>query len=69
MTLKAMSGFYEVILVNCQHTLVCYPINESVSFLRVNLREPHVPDKANCFGISMGALAALNNIQEAMYKS
>ena len=49
--------------------LVCYPINESVSFLRVNLREPHVPDKANCFGISMGALVALNNIQEAMYKS
>ncbi|ECF7008286.1 NAD-dependent deacetylase, partial [Salmonella enterica subsp. enterica] len=42
--------------------LVKYPMNESVSLLRVNLREPHVPDKSNCFGLSMGALAALVNL-------
>ena len=54
---------------NFGERLVQHSINESVSLLRVNLREPQVPDKANCFGISMGALVALNNIQEAMYKS
>lgn len=54
---------------NFGERLIGYPINESVNLLRVNLREPQVPDKSNCFGVSMGALDALNSLQEAMYKS
>jgi hypothetical protein len=54
---------------NFSERLVNHSINESVSLLRINLREPQVLDKSNCFGLSMGALDALNSLQEAMYKS
>ena len=54
---------------NFSERLIAYPINESVNLLRVNLREPQVLDKSNCFGVSVGALDALNSLQEAMYKS
>ena len=44
---------------NFSERLIGYPINESVNLLRVNLREPQVPNKSNCFGVSMGALDSL----------
>lgn len=44
---------------NFGERLVQHSINESVSLLRVNLREPQVPNKSNCFGVSVGALDSL----------
>ena len=44
---------------NFGERLVNHSINESVSLLRVNIREPQVLDKSNCFGLSMGALDSL----------
>lgn len=44
---------------NFGERLVKHPINESVSLLRVNIREPQVPDKSNCFGVDLGALDSL----------
>ena len=44
---------------NFSERLINHPVNESVSLLRVNLREPQVLDKSNCFGVSMGALDSL----------
>lgn len=49
---------------NFGERLIGYPINESVNLLRVNLREPQVPNKSNCFGLSMGALDSLAVINE-----
>ena len=44
---------------NFSERLINHPVNESVSLLRVNLREPQVLDKSNCFGVSVGALDSL----------
>lgn len=44
---------------NFGERLVNHSINESVSLLRVNIREPQVPNKSNCFGVSVGALEGL----------
>lgn len=49
---------------NFGERLVKHPINESVSLLRVNIREPQVPDKSNCFGVDLGALDSLAVINE-----
>lgn len=51
---------------NFGEQLVTHPINESVSLLRVNLREPQVPDKENCFGMDKGALEALVILNERL---
>lgn len=48
---------------NFSEQLVKHPINESVSLLRINLREPQVPDKSNCYGVSLGALKSLENLK------
>lgn len=48
---------------NFGEQLVKHPINESVSLLRINLREPQVPDKSNCYGVSLGALKSLENLK------
>ena len=52
---------------NFSERLIGYPINESVNLLRVNLREPQVPDNSNCFGVSVGALEGLNMLNEKMF--
>ena len=44
---------------NFSERLLNHPVNELVSLLRINLREPQVLDKSNCFGLSMGALDGL----------
>lgn len=44
---------------NFSERLLNHPVNELVSLLRINLREPQVPNKSNCFGLSMGALDSL----------
>jgi NAD-dependent SIR2 family protein deacetylase len=49
---------------NFGERLINHPVNESVSLLRVNLREPQVPDKSNCYGVSMGALEGLMLLNE-----
>ena len=49
---------------NFGERLINHPVNESVSLLRVNLREPQVLDKSNCFGVSVGALDSLAVINE-----
>lgn len=49
---------------NFSERLINHPVNESVSLLRVNLREPQVPNKSNCFGVSEGALDSLAVINE-----
>ena len=46
--------------------LVSYPINESVSFLRINMREPQVPNNSNCDGVDMGALDALVELNKQL---
>lgn len=52
---------------NFGERLVNHSINESVSLLRVNIREPQVPNKSNCFGVSVGALEGLNMLNEKMF--
>ena len=44
---------------NFSERLLNHPVNELVSLLRINLREPQVLDKSNCFGVSVGALDSL----------
>ena len=49
---------------NFGERLVKHPINESASLLRVNLREPQVLDKLNCYGIDLGALEVLIDLEK-----
>ena len=49
---------------NFSERLINHPVNESVSLLRVNLREPQVPDKLNCYGIDLGALEVLIDLEK-----
>ena len=51
---------------NFDERLVNHPINESVSLLRINIREPQIPDKANCFGVDLGALEGLVLLNEIL---
>ena len=52
---------------NFGERLIGYPINESVNLLRVNLREPQVPTKAKCFGVSLGAMDALQKLDNILF--
>lgn len=54
---------------NFGERLVNHSINESVSLLRVNIREPQVPNKSNCFGVSVGALEGLMLLNEILISS
>ena len=54
---------------NFSERLIAYPINESVNLLRVNLREPQVPDKGNCYGVSLGAFEGLILLNEILTAS
>ena len=54
---------------NFGERLINHPINESVSLLRVNLREPQLPNKVNCYGVSLGALDGLNSLKEIIAKN
>lgn len=49
---------------NFGERLVKHPINESVSLLRINIREPQVPDKLNCYGVDLGALEVLIDLEK-----
>ena len=49
---------------NFSERLINHPVNESVSLLRVNLREPQVPDKLNCYGVDLGALEVLIDLEK-----
>lgn len=48
--------------------LVSHPINESVSFLRINMRESQVLNKPNCYGVDVGALDALTRLNLLLIK-
>ena len=54
---------------NFGERLINHPVNESVSLLRVNLREPQVPSKKNCLGVDMGALDSLMLLNEVIESS
>ena len=54
---------------NFGERLINHPINELVSLLRVNLREPQVPNKVDCYGLSLGALDGLNTLKEIIAKN
>lgn len=54
---------------NFGERLINHPVNESVSLLRVNLREPQLPNKLNCYGVSLGALDGLNSLKEIIAKN
>ncbi|BFL71031.1 hypothetical protein SKB0120_20930 [Moraxella osloensis] len=54
---------------NFGERLINHPVNELVSLLRVNLREPQVLDKANCFGVDLGALNSLMLLNEVIESS
>ena len=51
---------------NFSEQLVKHPINGSVSLLRINLREPQIPDKSNCYSVDTGALDSLAVLDELL---
>jgi len=52
---------------NYGEKLVRYSGDKDVSLLRVNLREPEVPNLLNCYGISLGAMDALQKLDNILF--
>ncbi len=53
---------------NFGEQLVRYSDEKKVSLLRINVREPQLPNKPNCYGVDMGALDALTELKLLMAK-